>query len=51
MIKEDTGRNKVTEGGYRQDCSGPEGHAKEFGLCTKCDRKSLVGLAQVTQPD
>lgn len=48
---EDTGRNEITEAGYRQDHSGPEGHAREIGLFSRCDRKSLVGLAQVTQYD
>lgn len=42
-------RNEITEVGYRQDHLGPEGHANEVGLFSKCDRKSTVGLAQVTQ--
>lgn len=48
--KEDTG-NGVTEFGYRQDHSGPGGHAHEFRLFSKCDRKSSVGLAQETRSD
>lgn len=51
MNKEDTGRNEVTEVGYGHNLPGSEGHFKEFGLFSKCDRKSLVGLAQVTQSD
>lgn len=42
-------RNEIIEVGYKQDHLGSEGHANEVGLFSKCDRKSMVGLAQVNR--
>ena len=43
--------NEITEVGYRKDHSEPEDCAKEFGLHSKYDKKSPMGLVQVTKSD
>lgn len=43
--------NEITDVGYRKDHSEPEGCAKGFGLHSRYDKKSLMGLVQVTKSD